>query len=75
MPKMMGIETEASVGASKGKHTPDRATYSSGVWIRRINTGLGTVDPLVSKVRKGRYVPFFILERRWSEQPPDRGCP
>ena len=68
MTEMMRIEAEAKVGAVKGKHAKDRTTYFSGARARRVDTRLGTVYLLVPKVRKGGYVPFFISERRRSEQ-------
>jgi transposase-like protein len=68
MTEMMRIEAEAKVGAAKGKHAKDRRTYFSGARARRVDTRLGTVYLLVPKVRKGGYVPFFISERRRSEQ-------
>jgi putative transposase len=63
-----GPASLAKVGAAKGKHAKDRATYFSGARVRRVDTRLGTVYLLVPKVRKGGYVPFFISERRRSEQ-------
>jgi len=68
MTEMMRIETEAKVGAAKGKHTRERTTYFSGARARRVDMRLETVYLLVPKVRKGGYVPFFISERRRSEQ-------
>ena len=68
MTEMMRIEAEAKVGAVKGKHTTERTTYFSGARIRRMDTRMGTVYLLVPKVRKGGYVPFFVSERRRSEQ-------
>jgi len=68
MTQMMRIEAEARVGAAKGKHEKERTTYFSGARARRIDTRLGTVYLLVPKLRKGGYVPFFISERRRSEQ-------
>jgi transposase-like protein len=68
MTEMMRIEAEAKVGATKGKHAKERTTYFSGARARRVDTRLGTVYLLVPKVRKGGYVPFFISERRRSEQ-------
>jgi len=68
MTEMMRIEAEAKVGATKGKHTTERTTYFSGARARRVDTRLGTIYLLVPKVRKGGYVPFFISERRRSEQ-------
>jgi transposase-like protein len=68
MTEMMRIEAEAKVGAAKGKHAKERTTYFSGARVRRVDTRMGAVYLLVSKVRKGGYVPFFISERRRSEQ-------
>jgi putative transposase len=68
MTEMMRIEAEAKVGATKGKHTHARTTYFSGARARRVDTRLGTVYLLVPKVRKGGYIPFFVSERRRSEQ-------
>jgi putative transposase len=68
MTEMMRIEAEAKVGAVKGKHSSDRTTYFSGARARRVDTRMGTVYLLVPKVRKGGYVPFFVSERRRSEQ-------
>jgi putative transposase len=68
MTEMMRIEAEAKVGAAKGKHSSERATYFSGARARRVDTRMGTVYLLVPKVRKGGYVPFFVSERRRSEQ-------
>jgi putative transposase len=67
MTEMMRIESEAKVGAVKGKHSGERTTHFSGTRVRRVDTRLGTVYLFVPKVRKGGYVPFFISERRRSE--------
>jgi len=68
MEEMMRIEAEAKVGAAKGKHAKARTTYFSGSRARRVDTRMGTVYLVVPKVRKGGYVPFFVSERRRSEQ-------
>ncbi len=68
MTEMMRIEAEARVGAMKGKHAADRKTYFSGSRVRRVDTRLGTVYLLVPKIRKGGSIPFFVSERRRSEQ-------
>jgi len=36
--------------------------------VRRFDTRMGTMYLLVPKVRKGGYVPFFVTERKRSEQ-------
>jgi transposase-like protein len=68
MTEMMRIEVEARVGAAKGKHSKERTTQFSGGRARRVDARMGTVYLLGPKVRKGGYVPFFISERRRSEQ-------
>ena len=68
MTEMMRIEAEAKVGAAKGQHSKDRTTHFSGGRARRVDTRMGTVYLVVPKIRKGGYVPFFISERRRSEQ-------
>lgn len=63
MTEMMRIEAEAKVGAAKGKHSSERATYFSGARARRVDTRMGTVYLLVPKVRKGGCVPCFVSGR------------
>jgi len=66
--QMMQIEAETKVGAKKGEHAKERQTYFSGTRVRRMDTRLGTVYLFIPKLRKGGYIPFFITERRRSEQ-------
>lgn len=66
--QMMHIEAEARVGAKKGEHSKERRTYFSGTRVRRMDTRLGTLYLFIPKLRKGGYVPFFITERKRSEQ-------
>lgn len=66
--KMMEVEVENKLGASKGKHSPERTGYRSGTRVRRFDTRLGTMYLLVPKLRKGGYIPFFVTERKRSEQ-------
>jgi transposase-like protein len=66
--RMMELEAESKVGAQKGKHATDRQTYFSGTRVRRFDTRLGTMYLLVPKLRKGGYIPFFVTEKRRSEQ-------
>ena len=66
--QMMQIEAEVKVGAKKGEHSKDRLTHFSGRRVRRMDTRLGTVYLFIPKLRKGGYVPFFISERKRSEQ-------
>jgi transposase-like protein len=66
--QMMRIESENKVGAAKGAQSRERTTYFSGSRVRRMDTRLGTIYLLVPKLRKGGYVPFFVSERKRSEQ-------
>lgn len=66
--QLMQMEAEAKVGAKKGKHSKDRRTNFSGTRVRRMDTRLGTIYLFIPKVRKGGYIPFFITERKRSEQ-------
>jgi len=43
MTEIMRIETEAKVGATKGKHPHARTTYFSGARARRVDTRMGTI--------------------------------
>ena len=66
--QMMQIEAETKVGARKGEHSEERRTHFSGTRVRLMDTRLGTVYLFIPKLRKGGYIPFFITERRRSEQ-------
>ena len=66
--RMMEVEAELKVGAVKGKHTPERTTHFSGTRVRRFDTRLGTLYLLVPKLRQGGYIPFFVTEKKRSEQ-------
>jgi transposase-like protein len=66
--KLMEVEVDAKVGATKGEHSEERLGYRSGSRVRRFDTRMGTMYLLVPKVRKGGYVPFFVTERKRSEQ-------
>jgi len=65
--ELMKIESEAKVGAGRGKHSGERKTYFSGYRVRRMDSRVGTLYLVVPKVRKGGYVPFFVTERKRSE--------
>jgi len=68
MEQLMRIESEMKVGAKKGEHNSERKSYFSGYRARRFDTRLGTVYLMIPKIRKGGYIPFFITEKRRSEQ-------
>jgi len=66
--KLMLLEAEQKAGAKKGVHSKERATHFSGTRVRRFDTRLGTMYLIVPKLRKGGYIPFFVTERKRSEQ-------
>ena len=66
--QLMQMEAEAKAGAPKGQHKEDRLTHFSGYRVRRFDTRLGTMYLLVPKLRRGGYIPFFVVERKRSEQ-------
>lgn len=68
MDQLMEIESEQKVGAKKNEHNSNRKSYFSGYRPRRFDTRLGTIYLLIPKIRKGGYVPFFITQKRRSEQ-------
>jgi len=68
MDRFMEIEIAHKTGADKGTHTSLRTGYRSGYRIRRYDTRLGTVYLSVPKLRQGGYIPFFVTEKKRSEQ-------
>lgn len=66
--QLMELEIEEKCNAPKGAHEEARKAYRSGYRTRRFDTRLGTLYMLVPKLRKGGYVPFFVTERKRSEQ-------
>jgi putative transposase len=66
--RMMQLEAESLAGAPKGKHSATRKTHLSGYRVRRFDTRLGTLYLMVPKLRNGGYIPFFVVERKRSEQ-------
>lgn len=66
--KMMEVEVASKLGASKNEHSDKRKGYLSGTRVRRFDTRMGTMYLLVPKIRKGGYVPFFVTEKKRSEQ-------
>lgn len=49
--KMMAVEAEAEMGATKGAHSKKRITYFTGTRGHRFDTRLGTMYLLVMKLR------------------------
>ena len=68
MDKFMEIEVAHRTGAEKGIHAETRTGYRCGYRIRRFDTRLGTVYLSVPKIRQGGYIPFFVTEKKRSEQ-------
>ncbi|WP_320130699.1 IS256 family transposase [uncultured Sphaerochaeta sp.] len=66
--QMMELEVEQKCNTSKGTHEKERQAYRSGYRPRRFDTRLGTLYMLVPKLRNGGYVPFFVTEKKRSEQ-------
>ena len=70
MDKFMEIEVARKTGAPKGSHSQTRTGYRCGYRVRRFDTRLGTVYLSVPKIRQGGYIPFFVTEKKHSEQFP-----
>ena len=68
MDKFMEIEVAHKTGAPKGSHSQTRTGYRCGYGVRRFDTRLGTVYLSVPKIRQGGYIPFFVTEKKRSEQ-------
>jgi putative transposase len=68
MEQLMKIESEMKVEAKKGEHSSERKSYFSGYRPRRFDTRLGTIYLMIPKIRKGGYIPFFVTEKKRSEQ-------
>lgn len=64
---MMEVEVSEKLGAKKGEHSEKRTGHRCGTRVRRFDTRMGTIYLLVPKVRKGGYIPFFVTERKRSE--------
>jgi len=66
--KLIEVEVSHKIGAEKGKHDPHRTAYRSGTRVRRFDTRIGTLYLVIPKLRKGGYIPFFVTEKKRSEQ-------
>jgi len=66
--QLMEIEVSKKANAQKGIHSADRKTYRCGTRLRRFDTRLGTMYLLIPKLREGGYIPFFVTEKKRSEQ-------
>ena len=68
MDRLMEIEVSNKLGASKNTHSKTRRGYLSGYRPRRFDTRMGSVYLMIPKVRQGGYIPFFLTEKKRSEQ-------
>ena len=71
--ELMRVEAEARVGAEKAKHSKERVTHFSGYRVRKLYSRVGTLYLMVSKVRKGGYIPFFLADRKGGLNEPGPG--
>ena len=65
--RLMEAEISNKAGADKNEHSEARTGYRSGYRPRRLDTRMGTMYLMVPKLRTGCYIPFFITERKRSE--------
>ena len=65
--RLMEAEISNKAGADKNEHSETRTGYRSGYRPRRLDTRMGTMYLMVPKLRTGGYIPFFITERKRSE--------
>jgi putative transposase len=66
--RMMDLEVESLTGAAHGERSPARINHRNGYRERAWQTGAGTVDLEIPKLRKGSYFPAFLEPRRASEK-------
>ena len=63
------MESEATelTGAPHGAHDPARVTYRNGYRDRKFQTGLGSHELRIPKLRQGTYLPSFLKSRQRSD--------
>lgn len=66
--KLVEVKVAHKVKAEKGKHSETRTTHRCGTRVRRFDTRMGTLYLVIPKLRKGGYIPFFVTEKKRSEQ-------
>lgn len=66
--RLIEVEVAGKTNAEKGKHSTMRTNYRCGTRVRRFDTRLGTMYLVIPKLRKGGYIPFFVTEKKRSEQ-------
>ena len=57
---LMDQDVSNQVNASLGEQTGSRETYRNGYRGRLLNTGVGSLDLRIPKIRKGSYFPPFL---------------
>ena len=65
---LMALEVEGLAGTAHSERSPDRITYRNGYRDRVWETGAGTVELKIPKLRKGSYFPGFLEPRRMAEK-------
>ena len=65
--ELIEAEVNQKLRAEKSQRTDGRNSYWSGYRLRRLDTCMGTIYPMVPKVHQGTYIPFFVTERKRSE--------
>jgi len=66
--RLMEIEAEQQIGASKHERSDERNTHRNGYRDRRLETRMGTMNLKIPKLRSGTYFPSFLEPRKMSEQ-------
>jgi putative transposase len=61
---LMGAEADAICGAPFGARTDERVNTRNGYRPREWDTGAGTIELAIPKLRSGSYYPDWLLERR-----------
>src|SRR3954465_4788527 len=66
---LMSAEADAACGAPYGQRSADRVTCRNGYRAREWDTGAGTIELAIPKLRSGSYFPDWLLQhRRRAEQ-------
>jgi transposase-like protein len=66
---LMGAEADAVCGAGYGERSPERVNRRNGYRERDWDTGVGSIELAVPKLREGSYFPDWLLQpRRRAEQ-------
>ena len=66
--QMMEAEVSNKLGAEKHEQSQDRTSHRCGFRPRRLDTRLGTMYLLVSKVRNGGYILYLQDEGKSAER-------